>query len=89
MKILIAHSNASYIDATREFLKAKGEEYQASGATGLQECLTLATRHDVLVLDSDLLKTDTEEALHQLSLLATSIPIVVLMEDHEIGRAHV
>lgn len=83
MKILIAHSNASYIDATREFLKAKGEEYQASGATGLQECLTLATRHDVLVLDSDLLKTDTEEALHQLSLLATSIPIVVLMEDHE------
>jgi PAS domain S-box-containing protein len=83
MKILIAHSNASYIDATREFLKAKGEEYQASGATGLQECLTSATNYDVLVLDSDLLKEDSEGALQQLSLLASSVPIVVLMEDHE------
>ncbi|HPN34678.1 MAG TPA: PAS domain-containing protein [bacterium] len=87
MKILIAHSSTSYIDATREFLNARGEEYQAQGVSTFQECLDQAIQYDVLLLDSDLFKYDVESALKRLSQLARHVPIVVMMEDNETDLA--
>ena len=83
MKILIAHSSTSYIDATREFLKARGEEFQAWGVTSLEECLDQAANYDVMLLDAEVFKADVAGALKKLSLIADVVPIVVLIEDHE------
>ncbi len=87
MKILIAHSSTSYIDATQEFLKAKSEEYLVRGVTGFEECLDQATDYDVLLLDSDLFGNNVDAALARLANLVNAVPIVVMMEDNETDLA--
>ena len=87
MRIVIAHPNASYVEATRQVLSVQNENYQPIGATSLQEVIDHFSKvdFDILLIDSELANSNSESFFEALQKISSAYPtIVTVNEDDEI-----
>jgi len=85
-KILIAHPNASYQEATKHMLRAQGGEYTLDGASTLEECADRVAQdqYNVLIIDSNLARGDAERFIEKIKSIAKSLPVILTIEEsHE------
>ncbi len=85
MKILIAHPNISYLEATKQMLRAQNTEYQPDGATSIDEIEQRIERnsYDVIVLDSELAEGDFDLFFSRLESMAQDLPIILTINENE------
>ncbi len=84
MKVLIAHPNASYLEVTKHMLRAQGGEFDLEGVTSVDECLNRLSRenYDVLLIDSDLARGETERFIATIKSISKSIPIILTIDEN-------
>jgi len=87
MRIVIAHPNASYVEATRQVLSVQNENYQPIGATTLQEVIDHFSKvdFDILLIDSELANSNRESFLDAIKKIGSVYPtILTVNEDDDI-----
>ncbi len=86
MRIVIAHPNASYVEATRQVLSVQNENYQPIGATSLQEVIDHFSKvdFDILLIDSELANSNREFFFDAIKKIGGAYPtLLTVNEDDE------
>ncbi len=85
MRIIIAHPNASYVEATRQVLSVQNENYQPIGATSLQEVIDHFSKvdFDILLIDSELANDNHESFFDALKKIGSAYPTILTVNEDD------
>ncbi|MBN2356766.1 PAS domain S-box protein [candidate division KSB1 bacterium] len=85
MNILIAHSNISYLEATKQLLRVHGPDFKVDSATSIQSCIQRFQQNhiDIFLIDSVLLRDDPKSFLELLRPIANARTVIILLEESE------
>lgn len=85
MKIVIAHPNASYVEATRQVLSVQNQNYLPFGATTLQEVIDHFTKadFDILLIDSELANGKRESFCETIKKISHELPVILTINEDD------
>ncbi|HPG40932.1 MAG TPA: PAS domain S-box protein [bacterium] len=85
MKIVIAHPNASYVEATRQVLSVQNQHYLPLGATTLQEVVDHFTKadFDILLIDSELANGKREIFCDTIKKISHDLPVILTINEDD------
>ena len=85
MNIVIAHPRPSYVDATKQVLKAQSEHYHSVGSLTLAEARHLVSKanFDLLLVDSELAIVNSDSFFQFLENMKTHLPIILTVNENE------